>query len=437
VRRFYLLVTLVLTLTTRVPALAQTREYVSVGRTAGVVTRPASGPLPHVAIIYDNGPASPQHPMCTEMTQRGFLTWCAISSAQQDAGDWTEVALEVKTASEYLRRQPGLQAIVLYGHSGGGAVASFYEAVAENGVQFCQDPRKFSACNATLSGLPKADAIVFPDAHPGMDVMSLRGLNPSLIVAGDQLRVDPMLDPFSPQNGFNPRGPSHYSPSFQKRYYDAQADEMRALTKRAQAIESARNSGALSNPADELVVIPGFGIATHLDELDPSIDLTMSSVRPERLLRNDGSIVRQLIHSVWTGRSPFIHVSQDLAPPAHAFLAVRAVRAQDSMTHIDWCSANSDTVCNASHIHVPVLFIAAGASDFIADEERMFDASPAKDKEYLVVEGALHSGAPCKPCETAPGQYANSEKNQYDYIARWINERLANGSRTTGTTPDH
>ena len=416
---------LLLALSAAHDVLAGGGEYVSLGgRMAGVLTRPESGP-PHVAIVYDNGPGSPMHPMCSEMAVRGFLTWCAIPATESEPfGDWTEGALEVKAAIEFLRREPGIRAVVLYGHSGGGAVASFYQAVAENGVALCRDPRKLAPCSAKLADLPKADAVVFPDAHPGMDVMTLRGLNPSVVIEGDRQRIDPKLDPFSRENGFNPEGASHYSADFQSRYAQAQAAQMNHLTDRAIALRSAILDGTVSNPASELTVVPGFGIATHLDELDPSIAATMSTRRPERLLRNDGTIAVRQIHSVWTGRSPFVHFAQTLVSSAGAFLALRAVHASDSVSRIEWCSANSDTVCNTSRIHVPVLFIAAGASDFIADEERMFDGSPARDKEFLVVEGALHSGDPCVPCEHTPGEYANSRKNQYDYIANWIRVRF-------------
>jgi len=407
------------------PAAALQRTYIATGGSQWVVTRADSGPAPHIAVLYDNGLQSPLHPMCTELARRGFVTWCALSNPQlTDTGDWMQVALEIQAAIEYLRRQPGIDTIVLYGHSGGGAAASFYEAVAENGTAYCQDPRKLSRCSDALAHLPRADAVLFPDAHPGMDVMSLRGLNPSLIADGKRMRVDPALDPFSAHNGFNAAGHSHYSPAFRQRYYAAQAAEMRRLVERALRIEAAMAAGRLSNPADEEIVIPGFGIATHLDELDPNIALTMSTVRPERVLRNDGSIAVQPIHSVWTGQSPFLHFSENLVEPAAAFLAMRAVHARDSMSQIDWCSANADTVCNSWHIHVPVLFIASGASDFIADEERMYDGSPSPDKQFIVVEGALHTGAPCVPCATYPGQYSNSMRNLFDYITHWINERF-------------
>lgn len=418
-------------------AVGASGEYVVLGGVTGILTRPQRAEPAHVALVYDNGAGSPMPAMCTQMAERGFLTWCALSRVSgEGGGDWTNVALEVKSAVEFLRRQPGIRSVVLYGHSGGGAVASFYQAVAENGAAYCRDPHKFAACSAELDSLPPADAVVFPDAHPGMDVMSLRGLNPSLQIAGDRVRVNASLDPFSSANGFNPQGASHYPEGFQKRYFAAQAAQMQALSRRAVALRAARSRHADLSPAAELIVVPGFGIATHLDELDPSIALTMSTVRPERLLRNDGSIVVQPIHSVWTGYSPFVHFSQDLIGNAASFLALRAVRATDSMTHIDWCSANSDTVCNTAHIHVPVLFMAAGASDFIADEERMFDGSPAPDKEFLVVEGALHDGSPCTACEAEPGQYANSRRNQYDYLAHWINARFDKPQPQTPVTGD-
>jgi len=405
------------------------REYVDLGRVAGVVTRPDSGPPPQVAVVYENGSNGASHRMCGELARRGFLTWCAIPRLNFELNDdWTDTALDIKAAIQYLTRQRGIRSVVLYGHSGGGAIAGFYQAVAENGVAYCQAPRKLAPCRGALADLPRADAVVFPDAHPGMDVMSLRGLNPSISVAGGELRVDPQLDPFSVANGFDPNGHSHFSAAFQRRYFRAQADQMRRLVDRALAMRAAARANPRLDPAAQLISIAGFGIATHLDELDPGIAVTMSTRRPERLLRNDGTITVTPIRSVWTGHSPMVHFSQDLISTADAFLALRAVRATDSMSAVDWCSANSDTVCNTAHIRAPVLFIAAGASDFIADEERMYDGSPAADKEFLVVQGALHGGAPCTECENTPGQYSNSETNQYDYIANWIRKRLTDQS---------
>jgi hypothetical protein len=54
----------------------------------------------------------------------------------------------------------------------------------------------------------------------------------------------------------------------------------------------------------------------------------------------------------------------------------------------------------------------------------MYQTSPAKDKEFIVVEGATHGGQPCRQCGNTPEQYANSERNMYDYIASWIRKRF-------------
>lgn len=387
------------------------------------VRRPQTGPAPHVAIIYENG-RSEFHPMCTELAQRGFLTLCAIEGDNRQ-GAWESVARDVKAAVEYARRQPGITKVVIYGHSGGGAVGSFYQAVAENGVAFCKNPRKLSICNDDLANLPPVDAMLFPDAHPGLGVMAVRHVNPSLSTDGLKVSVNPELDPYDPKNGFNPHGPSHYSPQFQAKYAKAQAAAMEELIRQAQSIRAKVASGAITDPAADKVVTLAPKLTNHLDESDPTAVGLMSTSKPRRLLRNDGTIVTQIIHSASVGHPQ--EASRILGPPDLAtvpFLSRGAVHARDAIDDIDYCTSNSVTVCNVQSIHVPSLFIAAGAGTFIADGERMYERSAAKDKEFIVVEGAEHGGAPCTPCEKTPGEFANSAKNQYDYIRAWINKRF-------------
>ena len=93
------------------------------------------------------------------------------------------------------------------------------------------------------------------------------------------------------------------------------------------------------------------------------------------------------------------------------------------MDDIDYCSTNNSTVCAVQSITAPVTFIAMGAHYFIRDNERHYDLSASKDKDFITIEGAVHGQTPCKPCEKTPGQYSNSVKNLYDYIAKWINDR--------------
>jgi len=75
-------------------------------------------------------------------------------------------------------------------------------------------------------------------------------------------------------------------------------------------------------------------------------------------------------------------------------------------------------------ISIPILITAMGAHYFIRDNEIHYDTAISADKEFIVIEGATHGFAPCTACETTPGQYANSQKNFFDYAAKWIAARF-------------
>ena len=107
-----------------------------------------------------------------------------------------------------------------------------------------------------------------------------------------------------------------------------------------------------------------------------------------------------------------------------SFLSANAVRGTDSMDGIDHCSSNNSPPCHLPTITVPTLVTAMGGHYFIRDNEIHYELSGAKDKDFVVVEGAEHGQTPCVACETTPGQYGNSVKNFYDYVGAWINKRF-------------
>src|SRR4029077_19252760 len=138
-----------------------------------------------------------------------------------------------------------------------------------------------------VAGLKPIDAIVFPDAHPGNPVQALRGQNPSVVMENGKLRVIPELDPFSPANGFNPNGASHYSKEFQTRYYAAQSKAMNDRLARVLAAQESIKKGDYRYPDDDIVVIPGGGNPGAgvggdgvLIAMDPNIPELMSTERP-------------------------------------------------------------------------------------------------------------------------------------------------------------
>jgi hypothetical protein len=187
-------------------------EFIALGRVSAALYKPDNGPAPHVGFVIGHRTANYlNHIACRELSSRGFLALCFNTRFQNNETQvrWEETPLDVKVALEFVRRQPGITKAILFGHSGGGPLMSFYQAVAENGPAYCQKPERLVKCDDDVRGLPPADAIVFADAHAGNPVQALRSLNPSVTIDGSKRSVDPALDPFDEKNGFNPNGPSH------------------------------------------------------------------------------------------------------------------------------------------------------------------------------------------------------------------------------------
>jgi hypothetical protein len=415
-------------------------EYVALGRSSAALYRPDAGPAPHVAFLIMHRTANYlSHIGCTELPKRGFLALCMNTRFQNNEAQvrWEETPLDVKAGVEYLRRQPGITKVVLFGHSGGGPLMSFYQAVAEKGAAYCQGANRLVRCGDDVNALPRADAIVFADAHAGNPVQGLRSLNPSIVAEGGRLRVIPELDPFSPKNGYNPSGRSHYSPAFQDRYFKAQAARMSERIVAALAAQEKMKKGEYPYPDDDIVIVPGGGNPGagaggdgKLAALDPDIPELMSTARPEKLLKNDGSIVATAVVKSVGVPEPGLAVTNRAFDTGtkiftiKSFLSANAVRATDARDGIDHCSTNNSTTCAVQSISVPIMIAAMGAYQFIRDDELIFDKSASKDKDYVVIEGALHGFTPCVACETTPGQYSNTVRNLFNYIQTWINARF-------------
>jgi len=403
----------------------------SPGSVKGALYKPDAGPAPHVAVLLVHRTSNfLSHIATSELAKRGFLVLAMNprSDNNEAAVRFEENALDLKSGVELLKRQPGITKVVLLGHSGGGPATSFYQAVAEKGVSYCRAPNKIVPCDEKLAGLPRADGLVLVDAHPGVSVNGLRSLNPAVTSESDPRQIDPALDPFDPRNGFNPTGPSNFSEAFKQKYFKAQADRMNRLIGGALAKLQRMQNGHDFFPDDDVfLVIRGEG--ARLMELDPSVH--HSTMKPQKLLKNDGTIVTQIVESVRPApmtpgaaarNASFANGTRLLT--LRSFLSANAIRAKDSMDDIDWCSSNNSTPCALRSITVPLLVTAMGAHYFIRDNEIHYEVAASADKDFIVLEGATHGIRPCTACGKTPGQYANSVKNYFDYVAKWINARF-------------
>jgi pimeloyl-ACP methyl ester carboxylesterase len=400
----------------------------SPGAVKGALYTPDSGPAPHVAVLLTHRTSNfLSHLATRELSGRGFLVlgMNPRSDNNETAVDFERNALDIRSGIEFLRNQPGITKVVLFGHSGGGPATSFYQAVAEQGPSYCQGANKLIECPADLQGLPSADGLILMDAHPGISVNAVRSINPAVLDDNDPRSIDPALDPFNPANGYNPNGNSNYPEEFKQKYFEAQALRMNRLIDLALEKLQRMTSGQAPYPDNDIFpVVRGEG--ARLLRLDTRVH--HSTLNPQKLLKNDGTIVTRIVESV---RRPFRDLPESNASfeggthllTVRSFLSANAIRATDSMDVIDWCSSNNSIPCALPKVTIPLLITAMGAHYFIRDNEIHYEVAASEDKDFIVVEGATHGGGPCTACETTPGQYSNSVKNFFDYVAGWIDAR--------------
>jgi hypothetical protein len=365
---------------------------------------------------------------CIELVKRGFYVLCMNGrSDNNEALDfWSDLPLDVATGVKYLKETVKASKILLYGGSGGAPLMTFYQNVAQNGPSVCQGTNKLIPCGNELAGLPAADGIILRDAHPGTAVNTLRSINPSVQRDDKPDRVLASLDPFNPKNGFNASGSSSYAREFQERYFKAQAARMNRLVDGALAkLRSIAAGKYYYNDDDAFVIHKSEG--GRLSELD--LNIHPGTVKPHKLLKNDGTIVTETIKSVRVPnrenaeRAKSFHQGSKFLT-LKSFLGTRAIRAKNSMDDIDYCSNNNSTPCHLQKITVPILILGMGGHYFLRDNEIHYEVAASSDKEYVVIEGASHGIRPCKVCETTPGQYSNTVQNAFDYMQKWINARF-------------
>jgi len=405
--------------------------YVKLGPVNAARFVPDSGPSPHIAILSAHRTGNTiGSSTCNELASRGFMAICFETRYRNDdiGVQWEKLPHDVKAVMDYARRQPGIRYVLLLGHSGGSPMMSLYQAIAEKGESFCESKELFTTCaNEDYGMLTRADGLIFPDAHPGNPVQALRSLNPAITVEDGRKTIDAALDMFSPANGYNPEGASNYSQEFITRYYRAQSAKMNELIQKVQATQERIAKGDYAYDDDDLIFLPG-GNAVIVHAAPRLVPDMISTKSPAKLMRNDGSVVTQMVTSVMVPDEDLAAGARSFAGTAvhklSTFMSSVAIRSKDSLLDIDYCSTINSTTCAVASIEAPSLFMAMGGYKFIRDHEVMYERSAARDKDFVVIEGALHGYNPCRRCETTPGQYANSTKNTFDYIRDWANARF-------------
>jgi hypothetical protein len=375
---------------------------------------------------------------CTELSKRGYRVLCANNSSDKsqsfDAGTLDKTLSEAKLGVAYLRKYPGIQKVVLFGHSGGATVMSGYQDIAENGVKACQGPEKIFKCPNSLAGLPPADGVMLIDANFGQAEMALFSLDPAVTNTDTGKDLNPDLDLFNPKNGFNPAG-SSYSREFIHKFQSAEGKAENDLIKRAQERLAAIKSGSGRYSDDEPFIIAGANSQGGNNRLfTQDIRLMSHTRKPWPLLRSDGTAVTQIVNSVRlaensTSLSPSM-ARGALKTTVRGFLNNFAIRVtddygydEDTVHGVDWTSTYASNPGNIEGITVPLLIVGmTGHWEYAAAETIFEHANKAPDKTLAYVEGAQHGYSTCTKCEKVPGQFGDTQKTTYNYVDGWLSK---------------
>ena len=342
-----------------------------------------------------------------------------------------ELYAPIAAAIKALRGIPGVEKVVLAGHSSGGAEITSYQDVAENGPKACQQPGRIYKCQPKgLENLPKADGVMLLDCNSGAPIRIL-GLNPA-IDAHRPLENNVALDMFDPKNGFNPATRSAtYSKEFLDRYFEAQGEKANRVIDEALARLSKIEKGEGDYKDDEPFVVAGAsgngrgGSGAHPEQAD--VRLLSKTHAPHLLLKADGSKSVQVISKVGApGARPddqdklFLTTVDVTVRHYLTFQALRVTpqyrMTENGIAGVDWRSSPNSMQGNLEGVHVPTLVMSATCGAELVLHEIAYDHSAAKDKDLVGVEGANHEFQPCRP------EYAGTFRRTFDYIDGWLSK---------------
>ncbi|SHE24802.1 alpha/beta hydrolase [Actinomyces glycerinitolerans] len=409
-------------------------EYVPFDGFAGVVVhrpidpkllKPVTVVLMHSDDVYYGFIPGP------ELAKRGYTVVAGAVHHSEETLD--QKIRDLGKAVEYARRTYPANPIVLLGHSGGASLISAYQAVAENSEDVFRDDSRIIKL-APVGELEPAQGVLLLDSNFGNGVMTLLSLEPGLVDASSGTEIDPRYDLFAPGNGWSAGG-ANYAPGFVREYLRAQAERNDELIDYALERLSLIEAGRGRFLDDEPMTIVGGNQFAPCNRLFPQdLHYLCHTEHPWPVIHSDGSITEQVVHSRRKVRSfPNPAANNGLSTKqttVRNFLTNCAVRTQNfhyDSSHvygIEWDSAYCNTPGNVQYISSPTLIMGnTGSYEFMAAEQ-IYVNMTADDKSMIFVEGAGHNFTPETSAEEFPGEFGDTTKNCFDYVASWLEERF-------------
>ncbi len=374
---------------------------------------------------------------CVQLAQRGFTVLCVKSQYDDQAhAIWDQLAMDVSASVSYLRGLPSVRKVVLVGYSGGGAIMSYYQNVAEHGLAACQAAARLDPCGSELAGMPPADGVVILDGVPGIAFDRLIDLDGSIVNENNLNLRNEALDMYNPANGYSPSGSSDYSQAFINRYTKAQGRREATIVAEAEHLRKQVASGT-AQFSDDAPLVVGRDVA-EISEADLGVLYHTQGKYPVISPAHPDGGSPQVVDSI---RPVSASKSADVSwasgagdYTASSYLATAAIKAPnlhisaDSITGVDWASTNTATPDNVRGITTPLLIMGMTASqdlDPVQQELYYENATGTTDKTLVYVDGATHGLTPCTNCKDAASSYGDTVSEIFNYMASWLGQRFA------------
>jgi hypothetical protein len=347
------------------------------------------------------------HPMVSWFLNMGVSVWTQHTrSPNNDLNLVHEQAILDVAAGQLRLKELGFGTVLLFGHSGGGALMAYYAEqaliVPEFRIDVTPAGRPISLAGAQM---PVPDGVIFLAPHPGQGAVLLNCIDPSVADDNDPLSVIPELNMYDPANGF--AGPGHsstYSPEFLDVYRKAQLRRVKYLDAVATALateaaEARARFARSEDSADRRAALIPRLITTYRTDADPRY--TDLSIDPND--RHYGSLF---------GRRP------DLIN--YGLVGFGRLTTPDSWLST-WSGLKSNALFErcAQGVHAPTIYVefSGDQAAYPADADRMFEAIGSKDKVRHRVRGQ-HFGQAIAEGEPTGYQAAA------ELIEPWLRERF-------------
>lgn len=314
-----------------------------------------------------------------------------------------ETALHDMAAGQsFLRDTAGFGKTVLLGISGGGPLAAYYaqQSALAPEARIARSPGG-RPTRLDQAAMPAPDGIILVSSHMGQGALLLKCIDPSVTDEDDPFSVDPALDPFNPDNGFQPAPESScYSDAFLARYREGQAARVRRIDEKARSLlqrKAAARKEAKAGGGREAAVMAAFSPIfqvwrTDADprcfdlSQDPSDRAYGTLWGPNQTVSNYGSV---------------------------GF--ARICTPEGWLSNWSAFSTNASMEKCAPDITQPVLMVeyTGDNSVFPSEAQRLFEIIGNQDKQRVRIHGN-HHGRPIDP------EQPNGQVLAGDAIAEWL-----------------